>query len=60
MENLSLKAAKMAEADIVQLDPRLADRQFRVQRRPEEKQAIFSWLLAKATWYEHLLINKLI
>lgn len=57
MENLSLKAAKLAERDLIKQYPQLADKEFRRNLSEEEKEWVFNQLLFTAQFYENALVQ---
>lgn len=59
MRNLSLEAAKLAEEQLILVNPPLANKQFREQLTEETKLQISHQLLMLATWYEASLIQEL-
>ena len=58
MENLSLKAAKLAQRDLTNQFPQLANKEVRKKLSEEEKLWVFNQLHFLAEFYEAQLISE--
>jgi len=59
MRNLSMEAAHMAMDNLKIQNPKLWDKKYRENLKPEEKEAIFNMLCILGEMYEMQLINEL-